>query len=377
MKKVLFVATVARQHIMQFHLPYLEMLKKMGYETHVAAKNDFLNKEDSIPFCDYFHELPFQRSPLSKNNWKVYKDLKKIIEEEQFELIHCHTPVGGALSRLAVKQIKKKHPQYQPTVIYTAHGFHFFKGAPLKNWLIYYPIEKYLSKYTDKLITINSEDYNLAKSKFFAKKTYLVNGVGVDLNRFAQAKKDLTPLISELNLTPEDFVLLSVGELNKNKNHRIVIEALGQLKIKRPVVYLIAGLGPLEEELKDLAIKNNVDLRLLGYRKDVPSLLQVSDVFVFPSIREGLSLSMMEAMAASKAIIASDIRGNNDLIDENKNGFLFDPLQGKDALIKALYCFATDSELAEKMGRAANEKVQAYSLDEIKKVMKDIYEDKI
>lgn len=377
MKKALFVATVARQHIMQFHIPYLEMLQNMGYEVHVAAKNDFLKPEDTIPFCDSFHELPFQRNPLKKDNWIVYQNLKKIIFEEKFELIHCHTPVGAALTRLAIKSLEKRYPEYHPMVIYTAHGFHFFKGAPLKNWLLYYPIEKYLSRYTDKLITINSEDYQRAKEKFSAKKVYLVNGVGVDLDRFAHAEKSTKDVFKELALPQDAFVVLSVGELNKNKNHRLVIEALGKVKSPRPIIYLIAGLGPLVEELKNLAQAKKVELRLLGYRNDIPSLLQASDVFAFPSKREGLSLSMMEAMASSKAIVASSIRGNNDLINHGQDGYLFDPVNGEDKLIEELNLYLSNSELQLRMGQAAYQKVQSYSLIEIKKVMKDIYEDKI
>ena len=138
MKKVLFVATVVKLHIMVFHIPYLEWFKKNGYEVHVAARNDYDNKDECIiPFCDRFHDLPFERSPIRKNNLQVYKDLKNIIDTEQYEIIHCHTPMGGAIGRLAARSARKKGTK----VIYTAHGFHFFKGAPLVNWLAYYPAE--------------------------------------------------------------------------------------------------------------------------------------------------------------------------------------------------------------------------------------------
>ena len=164
MKKVLFVATVVKTHINVFHIPYLKMLKEMGYETHVAARNDYENPEDCvIPYCDYFHDMPFERNPFKKENIKTYKILKKLMLEENFDIIHCHTPMGGVLPRLVYKNLKNK---INTKIIYTAHGFHFYKGAPLLNWLVYYPVEKYFSKYTDVLITINKEDYNLAKNKF-------------------------------------------------------------------------------------------------------------------------------------------------------------------------------------------------------------------
>lgn len=157
MKKVLFIATVVKHHIMAFHIPYLELFRKNGYEVHVAAKNDYENKEEcNIPFCNKLFDLPFERSPMKQNNIYVYKELKNIIHSNNYNIIHCHTPVGGALGRLAARNAQEKGTK----VIYTAHGFHFFKGAPLINWLAYYPVERWLARYTDVLITINKEDYN-------------------------------------------------------------------------------------------------------------------------------------------------------------------------------------------------------------------------
>ena len=171
MKKVLFTATVD-SHILHFHIPYLQYFHEQGYEVHVAT-----NGTEEIPFCDVKHTVSFERSPFKANNIKAIKQLKEIIDKEKFNIIHCHTPMGSVVTRLAAKQARKK---YNTKVIYTAHGFHFFKGAPILNWILFYPVEKWLSKYTDCLITINEEDYTLAKNKFHAKKVELVHGVGVD-----------------------------------------------------------------------------------------------------------------------------------------------------------------------------------------------------
>ena len=160
MKKVLFVATVVKTHIMVFHIPYLEWFKKNGYEVHVCAKNDYENKDECIiPYCDKYHDLPFERSPFKANNLKVYKKLKEIINTNNYDIIHCHTPMGGALTRLAAHKARNRGTK----VLYTAHGFHFYKGSPLINWLVYYPVERWLARYTDVLITINEEDYNRIK----------------------------------------------------------------------------------------------------------------------------------------------------------------------------------------------------------------------
>ena len=211
MKKVLFVATVVKLHIMVFHIPYLEWFKKNGYEVHVAARNDYDNKDECIiPFCDRFHDLPFERSPIRKNNLQVYKDLKNIIDTEQYEIIHCHTPMGGAIGRLAARSARKKGTK----VIYTAHGFHFFKGAPLVNWLAYYPAERWLAKYTDVLITINTEDYEIAK-KFKVNRIEYVPGVGIDTDKFKNIEVNRTEKRESLGVSEDDFMIISVGELNK------------------------------------------------------------------------------------------------------------------------------------------------------------------
>ena len=318
MKKVLFSATVLKGHILKFHIPYLKWFKENGFEVWVIARNDTDSKEINIPFCDKYVDLPFSRNPINKDNIVAYKKLKKIIDEEKFSIIHTHTPVGGVLTRLAARNSRKTGCK----VIYTAHGFHFYKGSSLINWLIYYPIEKELSKITDVLITINSEDYKLATSKFYAKETYFVNGVGVDFSNRIVNTKDIR---SELGFSKDDFVLISVGELNKNKNHKVVIDALKDDELK-DIKYIIVGDGKLMNYYKKYIIENKLDdrVKLLGFRNDIFDLLNASDVFVFPSLREGLPVSIMEAMECGLPCIVSNIRGNNDLIIDGENGFLCD-----------------------------------------------------
>ena len=186
MKKVLFVATVVKTHIMTFHIPYLEWFKQNGYETHVCAKNDYINKEECvIPYCDKFYDIPFERSPINPANISAYEQLKKIIDSNEYDIIHCNTHVGGVLTRLAAKKAR----QHCTKVIYTAHGFHFYKGASFKDWLLFYPVERYFARYTDVLITINKEDYS-ASQKFKAKKVVYVPGVCVDVNKFVRPNVD-------------------------------------------------------------------------------------------------------------------------------------------------------------------------------------------
>lgn len=369
MKKVLFVATVVKLHIMVFHIPFLKLCKKMGYEVHVAARNDYNNNEECIiPFCDKFFDLPFERLPLKKNNLYVHKELKKIITTNEYEIVHCHTPMGGVLGRLAAREARRNGTK----VFYTAHGFHFFKGAPLINWLVYYSTERFLSRYTDVLITINKEDYERAR-KFKAEKVDYVPGVGVDINEFRGIYVDREKKRNEIDVKHDDFVILSVGELNKNKNHQVIIKAISSLKNLR-IKYVICGQGILESELKKLANELGVEkqVKFLGYRKDIPEIYKIADLFAFPSFREGLSLALMEAMASGLPCVVSKIRGNIDLIEEGKNGYLVSSSNINTFAEKIKNLIDNDS-LRQKISKNNTEDVKHYSLQEIEKRMKVIY----
>ncbi len=361
MKKVLLIATFVKKHIMVFHVPLLKMLKEQGWETAVAARNDYENPEDCvIPYCDQYYDLPFERSPFSLSNIKVTKQLRKIMDTEQYDVVHCHTPMGGVAGRIAARKSRKKGTK----VFYTAHGFHFYKGAPILNWLIFYPVEWSCAHFTDTLLTINAEDYALAKKHMHAKEVVYVPGVGVDFSKFAISEEP--SIRKELGISSDATVLLSVGELNKNKNQQVAIRAIEGLD----VYYIIAGVGPEADALQLLSVQQNMEnhMRFLGYRKDVQKLYAEADVFVFPSYREGLSLSLMEAMASGLPCAVSRIRGNTDLIDE-QGGSLFDPGsvdECRNAIMDAL------SAKKEK-GNYNKKKVEKYKLENVLLKMRKIY----
>ena len=312
MKKVLFTATVD-SHILHFHLPYLKWFKEQGYEVHVATNGD-----EKIPYCDVKHKISVERSPIKINNLKAIKQLKKIINEEKFDIIHCHTPMGSVVTRIAAKKARKK---YNTRVIYTAHGFHFYKGAPLINWLVFYPVEKYLSKYTDTLITINKEDYEKAKVKFKkCKNIEYVPGVGIDENKFnfELTDEEKFNLREELGLKDDDFVIIYVAELLKRKNQGMLIKAVEELiKEGKKIKVLFAGSdsedGFYQKMAKDLGIEDSI--KFLGYRKDIPKLLKISNLYVSTAKQEGLPVNVMEAMICGLPIIATACRGNRDLVE--------------------------------------------------------------
>lgn len=369
MKKILFIATVVKTHINAFHLPYIKMFKEHGYKTVVAAKNDYGNEKVNIPNCDLYIDIPFARSPFSLNNIKAYKMLKSVIDSEEFDIVECNTPVGSVIGRLAARKARKKGTK----VIYIAHGFHFFKGNSWTAWLIFYPIEKLLAYITDVLITINREDYERALKKFKAQKTILIDGIGVDLEKMKNSCPNRNKVRSEFNISENDTVLISVGELRKLKNHKTILEAMAKIENKN-LHYIIAGCGPLEKKLMALAeqlgIKGRVHLP--GFRDDVYDLLKSSDIFCFPSTREGMPLALMEAMAAGLPAVASKIRGNWDLIVPDKGGFLY-PANDSGGFADGIKKLLNNFALQRKMGNYNKEHIRKYDIKIIKESLSEIY----
>lgn len=363
MKKVLFVASVTR-HILAFHLPFLKYFQEKDWKTEVASKG-----EDKISFCDVHHEVNFERSPLKKENISAFRQLKNLISTGEYDIIHCHTPVAALLTRLAAKKARKKGTK----VYYTAHGFHFFKGAPILNWLIYFPIEWICSFLTDVLITINKEDYAFAKKYMHAKKVCYVPGVGIDVEAIQSVNVERREKRKEIGVPENATVLFSVGELNKNKNHALIVNALAGLKNKN-IHYCIAGSGAYEKVLVDLAKEKGLseNLHFLGHRSDIKELLYASDIFCFPSFREGLPVSVMEAMAAGLPCIATDVRGTKDLLKDGQNGILISPTDVKGAK-NAIEKLLEDDVLQEKMRKHNKEDILKFSRAQVDGEMIALY----
>ena len=372
MRKVLFVATVVKTHIMEFHIPYLKLFHDNGWITAVAAKNDYENPDEcEIPYCDKYYNIPFERNPFRSYNILAFKNLKALIDSERYDIIHCHTPMGGAITRLASTCARKQGSK----VIYTAHGFHFYKGAPLLNWMLYYPVERILALKTDVLITINKEDYKRAK-QFSAKKVVYVPGVGIDLSRFNAKASHGTEKRAEFGFEERDFVILSVGELIKRKNHISVLKALSILKGKgklENIHYLICGRGVLMDKLREKATELGIGehVHFAGYRTDINDICAACDAFVFMSLQEGLPVALMEAMAIGMPVICSNIRGNTDLIQNGKNGEIINDEPNE--IAEAIYNLSHDNAKRELYAREAKNSMRQYDIKNIRRRMWDIY----
>ncbi|HFD3584759.1 TPA: glycosyltransferase family 4 protein [Enterococcus faecium] len=383
MKRALIVASVASM-IDQFNMENIKLLLSLGYKVEVAAnfenpgnmsiqKKELLTAKLKQMKVDV-HQIDFSRNMKQvKNHLIAYKQLKKVVADNKIDIIHCHSPIGGVISRLVGKTNNVK-------VIYTAHGFHFYKGAPLINWMLFFPIEYYLSKYTDQLIVINQEDYVIARKLFPIKNVHLVHGVGVDIKKIENIEIDRQQKKLELKILNEQIVLLSVGELNDNKNHELVIDCLKDFNNVN-FKYLICGDGVLKEKLqakiKQYDLEDKVEL--LGYRTDILELLKISDFFIFPSKREGLPVSIMEAMACRVPVIGSKIRGTSDLIQDNTNGFLFS-LDDRKEFIQIITKFLLkeyDEDDLNFIKENAFKSIQNYSLKNVLDELKKVYHSEI
>ncbi len=358
--RILYVTTIAGT--MGFFPAHLKMLIDEGHTIEIAANTDL-----GIPkFCTDMelkvYHIPFSRSPFSKTNLVAYKQFKELVKSGEYDIVHTHTPNASACVRLACRKLRKSGLR----VFYTAHGFHFYKGAPLKNWLIYYPVEWLCAHWTDMLITINKEDYTLAKKRVHAKRVEYVHGVGIDLIKFGNSTVDRNEKRKELGIPADTKLLISVGELNENKNHETVIRAINGMD----VYYIIAGVGNKQEYLQKLIDEQNMTdrIRLLGFRADVKDLYAMSDIFVFPSFREGLSVSVMEAMASGLPCVVSRIRGNVDLIDDECA--LFDPRSTESA--KNAIDFILSSDAVE-LGNHNAERVKIFSTEVVLEEMRALY----
>jgi glycosyltransferase involved in cell wall biosynthesis len=375
-KNILFLATVD-SHIYYFHIPFMKLLKEMGYCVEVAASNvGFTGRIEKEGFKVY--NIPFSRNPISFSNIKTFFILLRLIREKKYIMLHAHTPVASFVGRIAAKLAGVPH------IVYTAHGFHFHEhGSRLKNF-VYYRLEKFAGKFTDVIIAINSDDYKVAvdKKMVFNGKVVYIKGVGVDLEKFSPASISLQKkckYCNELHIEEKDFVIISIAELIKRKNVIDIIKALRVVNSwGKPVQLLVVGDGPLRAELRNFSACDDLikdRAFFLGKRFDIPELLSISDLFVMTSYHEGLPRAIMEAMSMERPIVAYNIRGVRDLVEDGVNGFLV-PFGDVKALSEKIKYLLEHPEIAKEMGKKGREKVEKdFSFDAILPQMEKLYKE--
>lgn len=334
MKKILFTANLDSFFI-KFLIPQLKYFKENGYEVHVAAKNEDIE----IPYCDKKFDVCFARSLNIKQNIKSYKQLKKVLQDEKYEIISCHTPFGGAVTRFVAKNLELENTK----IVYMAHGFHFYKGAPILNWLLFYNAEKKLSKYTDDIITINKDDYEIAAKNFKKTNIHLVKGVGLDSNKFnfTVSKEEKKEILHSLNIPEGSYIMIYAAELLPRKRQIWLIKTVEKILKENPNMHLLLpGKDSMNGKCQQLVKKLNLEDRIhfLGFRKDIPKLLKIVDLAVSSSRQEGLPVNIMEAIYCGLPIVATACRGNRDLIENGKNGFIV-PVNDKKAMAEKILYF--------------------------------------
>lgn len=374
MKKILFISNMAGSRgVDNFSKANVIAAHNANMEFHLAVNysnvEEKYRKEDEAKYGVMTHHVDFSRNPFNSQNLKAYHQLIEIIKKNKIDAVHCNTPTGGLYGRLAAKRCNIS------TVIYQVHGFHFFKGAPKLNWLIYYPVEKFMAQFTDYIITINKEDYSRAR-RFKLRnhgEVFYVPGVGIDLKTFNETENMIGKKREELIINDDDFVIISAGELNSNKNNEVIIKALHNLK-NRKIVYLLCGIGDkkeyLENLVKEYGLEDNV--KFLGHRSDIKELMRASDLFVMPSFREGLSRSIMEAMASGLPCVVSKIRGNVDLIEDGTGGYLCETVD-VDAYAEAIRRLSDSDTICNDMKAYNLERIKKFSLELVSRKMEKIY----
>lgn len=387
MKKALLVSRVSG-FIPQHEMNNVKILQEMAYEVHYATNLNTVVYGKSNSRLEgtgiITRQIDFCRSPFSKNVKKSYWQLKELMQKEQFDLIHCHMPMSAAVCRLAAERVRKETGRQVP-VLYTAHGLHFYTGAPLKNW-IYYPIERYLARFTDRLILINREDYRRGQTFPIRGKVEYVPGVGIrweDYREVTASRGEFGRMIGR-TLAPETKVILAVGELSHRKNHRLLVEMMMELR-DLDVICIIGGTGPEQSALETLIHEKGLGQKVFlpGYIDDVKQFLASGDCFVFPSYQEGLPVAMMEAMAAGLPIVASRIRGVTDLMEHGKGGYLVQGFDPTDYAVKIRRLFtekggksAVSRDVRRRqMGQWNQERIKEFSLEIVEQRMREIYQE--
>ena len=366
-KKVMMLATTDNM-IWQFMLPHIKHLQEKGNSVEVVcARTGFWFDELKEKHNLVVHEIDFARNPLKPSNFKAYKKLKQLQKERNFDLVYCQQPVGGLMGRLIGKKFKLP-------VIYTAHGFHFFKGCSFKNKLVYKTVEKWLSKFTDILITINDEDYEAAK-KMKAKHVAKISGIGMEFNKYQPLTESRTEIRKSLNLKEDDFAIVTVAEFIKRKNYNTMLKTIKELKNRNiNVKFIICGRGQEEEnikaQIKEFDIAENVIL--LGFRKDINRILTASDMFMLASFQEGLTLSVIEAMSYGLPCVVSDVRGNRDLIIDGEGGFVVETTN-EEMFADKIEALINNEEMKHKFAEFNKLESEKYTIKSVIAELEEIY----
>ena len=368
--RILYTA-ISQGHLCVFHRPVLKHLRSRGYLV-IAVANQ--SPGFQLDEADQVSDIQFGRNPLSLRNLAALRQMIRLVRTNAYTLIHCHTPVASALTRVA--SFFARRPK--PVVVYTAHGFHFYPKAPWSSWLLWFSLEWVLTRITDVIVVINRWDERAAQRFLRAKRVFRIPGMGVDLERFKPASNEERRKARQaLSIDGGSFVLLYVAELIPRKNHGFVVDALPDiLEIVPNTTVLFAGDGPLEGAYKAqcerLGIAKHV--RFLGFRADVEALCRAADIAVSASRHEGLGIGLAEAMASGLPIVASEDRGHRELVVSGENGWIFNQ-NDREAFVRSVLALASDADLRMRFGTRGRELIAAFSVSASLQSLSDVYDE--
>lgn len=377
-KRALMFASVASM-VDLFNRDNIKILEELGCEVTIACnfmEGSVYSKQQSKKFMNELIargydviNVPVPRSiydirGMVRTVMKLSAELKK----RHYDLVHCQSPIGGVLCRIAAKKSRK----HGTKVLYYAHGFHFYKGAPVKNWMIYYTVEKLCAGITDCILTLNREDYKRA-SRNFNTKVKFVPGVGLDIKGIDKVPQEKEAVCKELGIPSNKKIVLSVCELSERKNCLVAIKSFLKADSKDAVLVL-CGIGAQEEMLKQYVNDAGAEERVIfaGFRNDIIKMFKAADVFIFTSKQEGLPVALMQAMASSLPVVCSRIRGNTDLIKNGQGGYMYDPMD-EDGFADGLKELLDNKAICRKMGRVNRRRVAKYDISSVNEIMRNIY----
>lgn len=357
MKKILYTATT-HIHLLNFHLPYLKWFKEQGFEVHVAC-----NGTEEMPYADVVHVVPFGRMPFDKGNQKAFKQLKKIIDNTHFDLIHCHTPMGGIVTRMAAIGARKRGTK----VFYTAHGFHFYKGASLKSWLFFFPIEWLFATFTDAIITINNEDFNaLTRLRFPTKGRFKTDGIGINPDRIDLRPYNKSQVKKELGIPENHLTILYIAEFIPRKNHQFIFHNIKEILSKNPDLTFVftGGRAKLGDVMEEYASKHGFsnNIKIMGYQTEIAKFIAVADLGISSSFAEGLPIGIAEQMSVGLPVVISNIRGHNELVEDSVNGFIFN-LSDNVKFVNSLLAISQNETLRKQLGEAGRKSVKKFFIE--------------
>nr|BCB22625.1 glycosyl transferase, group 1 [Erysipelothrix rhusiopathiae] len=372
--KTCLIVTTVGITIKTFLIPHIEYLKKNGFEVILASNFSDSSAEELIVIesanCELVN-IEFSRNPLNiSKHVQSNRQMSQLIKSRHFDKIFVHTPIASFITR---KVARKSDCE----VTYFAHGLQFYKGGSKLSWVIFEPMERLASKWTQNIITMNQEDYNYFQG-LKRKKTKVIKIPGIGLSKSFVDKIEISKndsIKTNIEIEDDDVIILSIGELNKNKNHILMLETMKKIvSINNKVKYFIIGVGPRYEEyetfIKNHNLENNVEL--LGYINNVVPYIVRSNLVVSCSFREGLPISIIESMALGKPVLASNIRGHIDLIKDDL--FLYELKEDKIDLFNKVLNLINNKQLLDKQGKFNQIESSSYKIDNVLSSLREIYE---